>query len=153
MAAERDGERVTPFDDLLFDAEVIVERAGCAQFTIEDMGALLGLSPKSVWRLVGVGKLQRPNRYEPLETVGVRAVWTCAQAAEILAERRRPERIPQCGTHAGWSRHRRLGEPICDPCREAHNAYNRAAKERSRDAARTRNVKLPVSSAHEAVAS
>jgi 5-methylcytosine-specific restriction endonuclease McrA len=29
------------------------------------------------------------------------------------------------GTHAGWLRHRRAGEPPCDACRQAVNAYNR----------------------------
>lgn len=29
----------------------------------------------------------------------------------------------ECGTRAGYFRHRRKGEPACEPCLEAHNAY------------------------------
>jgi hypothetical protein len=29
----------------------------------------------------------------------------------------------RCGTNSGYFRHRRLDEPICQPCRDAHNSY------------------------------
>ena len=33
--------------------------------------------------------------------------------------------IPDCGTNRKYWWHRRNGEPACDPCREANNAYKR----------------------------
>lgn len=135
MASEESGGRVTTvlFDDDLFDAEVIVGRAGCARFAKEELAALLGMAVQSIWRLVALGTIPEPAIREDLPGKGrVRAYWTCAQATEILAERRRPKVVPECGTHAAWSRHRRLGEPLDDACREAHNAANRASQARSR---------------------
>lgn len=35
-----------------------------------------------------------------------------------------------CGTLPGWSRHRRRGEDICEPCRLARNAYQNDANRR-----------------------
>lgn len=35
-----------------------------------------------------------------------------------------------CGTLQGYSAHRRAGTPVCGPCAKAHNAYNRAWRER-----------------------
>lgn len=32
---------------------------------------------------------------------------------------------PATGTHAGYERHRRIGEQPCDPCRLAHNAWKK----------------------------
>lgn len=36
-----------------------------------------------------------------------------------------------CGTEAAYRRHRRRGEPACQPCRQAHAAYNLGHRERS----------------------
>lgn len=33
--------------------------------------------------------------------------------------------MAECGTTAGFSRHRRMRETICEPCREAHRARER----------------------------
>lgn len=32
---------------------------------------------------------------------------------------------PRCGTYAGYERHRRAGDPACDPCRAAKADYTR----------------------------
>jgi transcriptional regulator with XRE-family HTH domain len=37
-------------------------------------------------------------------------------------------RIAKCGTPQGHHRHARSGEPACDPCRLAINAYQRARR-------------------------
>ena len=37
-----------------------------------------------------------------------------------------------CGTDSGYYRHRRQGEPACEPCRQAHNATNQRRAEASR---------------------
>lgn len=33
--------------------------------------------------------------------------------------------LTPCGTYAAATRHRRHGEPLCDPCRQAERAYGR----------------------------
>jgi len=38
---------------------------------------------------------------------------------------------PECGTYAGWHRHRYRDEPTCDPCKKACSAYNRAYRRRT----------------------
>lgn len=37
-----------------------------------------------------------------------------------------------CGTRSGVNAHRRRNEPICDPCRQAENAYQRDYMRRRR---------------------
>lgn len=37
--------------------------------------------------------------------------------------------LQPCGTEAAYQRHRRAGEPPCDPCREAQNRANAARRE------------------------
>lgn len=44
----------------------------------------------------------------------------------------------RCGTRAGSQRHRRLAEPVCDPCRLAWNAYMRGWKAARNSEARIR---------------
>jgi hypothetical protein len=51
-------------------------------------------------------------------------------------KRRRGEGVRPCGTVAGYSRHRKACEPICDPCRLAWNARCRDAKRARRAAMR-----------------
>lgn len=42
---------------------------------------------------------------------------------------KRPRKVvPECGTETAYQRHRYLGEPIDDECREGHNAHNRAKR-------------------------
>jgi len=36
-----------------------------------------------------------------------------------------------CGTYSGAQRHMRRKEPLCDPCREARNAYQSALRKRN----------------------
>ncbi len=43
--------------------------------------------------------------------------------------RKNRNRAPH-GTDAGYYWHHRLGEPPCDPCREAHNEKNRADRKK-----------------------
>ena len=33
--------------------------------------------------------------------------------------------VASCGTESGYSKHRRKGEPMCEPCRDAHRAGER----------------------------
>ena len=39
----------------------------------------------------------------------------------------------KCGTTAGHTTHRRLGQTACDPCREVYNAFMREWKAKNRD--------------------
>lgn len=36
--------------------------------------------------------------------------------------------VARCGTRPGYQRHRRLGEPRCDPCTRANNEYHAARR-------------------------
>lgn len=45
-----------------------------------------------------------------------------------------------CGTVAGWMRHRRAGEPGCKRCLKAWNAYTRARKAEQRERLRRQGV-------------
>ncbi|MFC5909493.1 WhiB family transcriptional regulator [Streptacidiphilus monticola] len=53
------------------------------------------------------------------EQIGVFGGTTGAERAALTG------RSNQCGSHAGYSRHRRYGEPPCTACREAYNARQR----------------------------
>lgn len=54
-----------------------------------------------------------------------------------------PNPPAKCGTTAGRNRHRWHGEPVCDPCREAFNAYRRnmTAKKNPTREPRTAEIK------------
>lgn len=43
-----------------------------------------------------------------------------------------PREPSECGTDAGHNAHRRKKEPVCDPCRLAHNEYQCEYKRRRR---------------------
>ena len=82
------------FDDL-FDAELAVERSGHAFFDKADLAELLGISAKSVSVLRVRGKIPAPDHYREPDgrRSGVsggrrRAVWTPAQAARLLKDRK-----------------------------------------------------------------
>ena len=50
-------------------------------------------------------------------------------------KRRSTRPLSPCGTDGAYDRHARLGEPIDDACREAHNARRRADRARKKAAA------------------
>lgn len=41
-------------------------------------------------------------------------------------------KIAECGTPSGAFRHRKRGEPLCEPCRVASTTYNRVRRARQR---------------------
>lgn len=49
--------------------------------------------------------------------------------------RRRPFDPSKCGTVAGYARHCHHDVPVCDPCRDAKNTYDRARHAEKRSAA------------------
>ena len=68
-------------------------------------------------------------------------MWGCMTAherAQLLAKgTRRRTKLPtihpdRCGTYSGVSRHRKLEEQFCQPCRDARNDYEGARKKRLR---------------------
>lgn len=40
---------------------------------------------------------------------------------------------PKCGTYAGYIRHYKRGEDVCEPCREAQREYMRGLRKRRPD--------------------
>lgn len=62
------------------------------------------------------------------QMVGTWAGTTARQRQRIAAGRPeiiRRQSVAKCGTDSGYHRHRRLGEPTCVPCRDAHSAVER----------------------------
>ena len=53
------------------------------------------------------------------------------------------ERRAQCGTPAGYSRHRRIGEEPCDACRQGNREYNRAMDKRKREKRKAESKPVP----------
>lgn len=52
--------------------------------------------------------------------------WRGIQGWDPAQAKAQPGRPPvACGTPAGYEKHRRNGETICDPCRDARNEYRR----------------------------
>lgn len=53
--------------------------------------------------------------------------WAAALGVEVPVKVARllAPRVARCGTPGGYGRHRRQGEEICDPCRDAHRSYMR----------------------------
>lgn len=41
----------------------------------------------------------------------------------------------ECGTYGGYSRHRKQGTPMCDPCRAVQAAYRRELRAKQREQA------------------
>ncbi|HEX6518300.1 MAG TPA: WhiB family transcriptional regulator [Nocardioidaceae bacterium] len=59
-----------------------------------------------------------------------RATEKPAEPAPVVKPVPKPAREPvTCGTRRGYQRHRRLGEPACDPCRWANAAADRRLRE------------------------
>lgn len=63
---------------------------------------------------------------------GVRGGYTAQGRKRLMRTRARREAAPvvkararQCGTNAGYVRHRRAGEQSCFECLQAHTDYNR----------------------------
>lgn len=82
------------YDSDVFDAEVVVERSGCAFFDKDDLSALLGLSPRSLSVIRARDKIPAPDHYRDPDgnTKAVpgghrRAIWTREQVVQILAKR------------------------------------------------------------------
>lgn len=55
-----------------------------------------------------------------------------AEELQSIGWEQKKRLVAQCGTPSGAHRHQRLGEPMCDPCREATNAYQRSLRARKR---------------------
>lgn len=83
---------VVDFDDDLHDAWIDVERFGCGQFTKEDLATLLCIHPHRIWTHIRNGTIPPPAVQEEMPGHGrFRYYWTCAQATEALAARRRAQ--------------------------------------------------------------
>jgi len=92
------------------------------------------------------GYLQHRRRREPAcagcltaQTRHTRSRRVEAGAATVPATAE-VERLADCGTHAGYVRHRAAGEVPCVDCADANTVYNRIAKRISRMAKRLRGA-------------
>jgi len=56
--------------------------------------------------------------------------WRRAQGAK---EKPGPERSAPCGTRSGYKAHLKYGEPTCNACREAHNAWQAENRQRRKE--------------------
>ena len=43
----------------------------------------------------------------------------------MSAPKKTRQRVAKCGTYGGYQKHRRQGEPACEPCRKANANYHR----------------------------
>jgi len=86
----------------------------------EELARRLGVAPSTVGRWV---------RAESRLDVGLPGV-VVGRGSRIATG------LKPCGTRAGRDRHRRFGEPACDPCVQADRAYMRAYKAQRRAARR-----------------
>lgn len=50
----------------------------------------------------------------------------------VTDHRRGTFRADKCGSYAGYNRHVYYGVPLCDPCKEAQNQYQRDRAEKKR---------------------
>lgn len=64
--------------------------------------------------------------------MGSRRQLTIATAVDRLLRPYRHKLVAECGTLSGRSRHLRLKEPVCDPCRIVANEYNKEFKRAKR---------------------
>ena len=56
-------------------------------------------------------------------------------AAATRLSRNTGKKAAACGTASGYSKHKRLGEPVCAPCRAGNNTYHRNLRSRKKAAA------------------
>ncbi|MBK3563189.1 MULTISPECIES: hypothetical protein [unclassified Streptomyces] len=86
-----------------------------------------GMPPGVINRLIGVsGATFRkwfPTDDTPLHEALTR-IRSRAEVGKLAAERAHQNRA-QCGTYNGALRHRKRGEPLCSPCREAKKVADR----------------------------
>jgi len=76
----------------------------------------------SAQRILAIGQYR--TAWGPQDVAYVHAYLT-VRDAERQAEQAepRPPVREECGEYRGVSMHKRRGEPVCDPCREAQSAY------------------------------
>ncbi len=73
------------------------------------------------------GGLGEPDRRKARRLRAVNAATPTGQLRDTVALQKRATRrrraAPEHGTYSGYRRHRRDGEPACDPCRQANALY------------------------------
>lgn len=75
------------FDDDFYDAIILVHRAGCARFTVDDLAPVLNISPTSVGHFIRKGVLEPPT-YELSPRAGDDfPVWSPDQVARAMLAR------------------------------------------------------------------
>lgn len=90
------------------------------------------VSPAAISALIqGQFAPGRPKQQTIHDDTATRLLAVAYQAPEPKATRQsKPEAGPKHGTLAGFERHRRAGDEICDLCRAARRGYEAARRER-----------------------
>jgi hypothetical protein len=136
------------YDANRYDAEILLERSGISTFTVEGLCRVLRCCRTTLYQAKKDGKVPEPEIAAP----GKPSEWDREQVIEMLAHRlSAPKRKPKVakpavkprprlktiphGTYPGFDAHVRRGVPVCQPCRDAKNAYKREWRARKKVAA------------------
>jgi len=114
---------------------------------------IVELPPERYYVYNGTERMPEPVKPKPATVVQVCAADDCTaephakgycsthyrkilRGVSLDADKRRRVFDPsKCGETAGYSRHLHYGVPLCDPCRDAKNAYDRRRRAGKRAAA------------------
>lgn len=97
------------------------------------------VAEKEAPRLCGGCPVRAACAQYAIERRELEGIWgglTDRQRAQLRGQTVRPlPSRPTCGTSAGVTAHKRAGEPKCEPCKDADNAYKRQLRARAEGAA------------------
>jgi excisionase family DNA binding protein len=99
--------------------------------TVIQAARYLGIADVTVRSWIGRGLLKASQRGGTLR-VSVSSIEEVKPKMypPFIRGRNSFEPIRECGDMNGYSRHRRAGEEVCPPCRDAYNEYHRLAYHR-----------------------
>lgn len=117
-----DGGRIVPDDTRQYDIE------GAQPVKTTPKGAHLWEPPDHTETFTSPPALRvlpPPEQPKPRPAKGKTAKPRVRKSRAVPPEQHKPRKKTPCGTVSAAARHRRHGEPMCEPCKEASNAYDR----------------------------
>lgn len=84
-----------------------------------------GEEAKAICRHCPVARECLTYALETAQEFGVWGAMTEKERFVLRTGKNVPTMHARCGTYSGVSRHRKAGEDLCRPCKEARNAYER----------------------------